>query len=65
MIKGIGVDIIEVQRIQKLIDKGQIALDLVFTINEQVYCKKKRNSILCWKICSKRSFFKSLRHWMD
>lgn len=60
MIKGIGVDIIEVHRIQKLIDKGQIALDLVFTIEEQIYCKKSGIQSYAGRYAAKEAFLKAL-----
>ena len=38
----IGTDIVEVQRINKLIDKlGRKFLDRIFTISEQKYCDQK------------------------
>lgn len=41
MIKGIGVDIIEVDRIEGLINRhGSSALDRLFTAAEQAYCQR-------------------------
>lgn len=43
MIRGIGTDIIEVDRIADNINEhGQRFLDRIFTQNEQVYCNKYR-----------------------
>lgn len=43
MIRGIGTDIIEVSRIEEIIQRhGQKFLDKVFTANEQAYCKSYR-----------------------
>jgi holo-[acyl-carrier protein] synthase len=45
MIYGVGVDIIEVSRIDSNISKhGQKFLDKVFTLEEQTYCKTFRHS---------------------
>lgn len=45
MIRGIGIDIIEVSRIEANIQKhGQKFLDKVFTQEEQDYCKSFRES---------------------
>lgn len=45
MMQGIGIDIIEVSRIQSNILKhGQNFLDKVFTQEEQAYCKSFRQS---------------------
>ncbi|NGX57471.1 MAG: Holo-[acyl-carrier-protein] synthase [Chlamydiae bacterium] len=44
-IKGLGNDIIEISRIQRLIDRyGQKFLDRTFTEKEQSYCLKYRES---------------------
>lgn len=41
MLKGLGNDIIEIERIRKSIKEyGQRFLDMVFTLNEQKYCLK-------------------------
>lgn len=41
MIRGIGVDIIEIERVRQLIEKhGQRFLDRCFTSEEQTYCLK-------------------------
>ena len=46
MIAGSGIDIIEIERIQKSIDRfGQRFLNRVYLSGEQAYClKKKRNA---------------------
>jgi holo-[acyl-carrier protein] synthase len=44
MVKGIGVDIMEIQRIQKSIDGlGQAFLQKIFTSGEIRYCQSKSN----------------------
>jgi holo-[acyl-carrier protein] synthase len=45
MIKGIGVDIIEIARIQRSVDiTGERFLEKVFTPGEIAYCRSKSNS---------------------
>ena len=45
MIKGLGTDIIEIDRIEKIINRyGHKFLDRHFTKSEQDYCSKYRNS---------------------
>jgi holo-[acyl-carrier protein] synthase len=45
MITGSGIDIIEIERIQKSIDRfGQRFLNRVYLGGEQTYCLKKRNA---------------------
>jgi holo-[acyl-carrier protein] synthase len=44
MIRGIGVDIIEIARIQKSVDQsGERFLQKIFTSNEIMYCMSKHN----------------------
>ena len=45
MIVGTGIDLAEIERIQKTIDRfGQRFLDRVYTAAEQEYCLRKRRS---------------------
>ncbi len=45
MVKGIGVDIIEIARIRRSIDQsGDLFLDKVFTSREIAYCKARANA---------------------
>ncbi|MEK9137214.1 MAG: holo-ACP synthase [Bacteroidota bacterium] len=45
MVKGVGVDILEIQRIQKSIDSlGQSFLEKIFTPAEITYCTAKHNT---------------------
>lgn len=45
MIVGSGIDLTEIGRIQKSVERyGQRFLDRVFTAAEQAYCKRKRNA---------------------
>jgi holo-[acyl-carrier protein] synthase len=45
MIIGTGIDLVEIARIQKSVDRyGGRFLDRVYTAAEQAYCLRKRNS---------------------
>lgn len=45
MIVGSGIDLVEIRRIQRAMDRyGGRFLDRVFTEEEQAYCLRKRNS---------------------
>ena len=44
MIKGIGIDIIEIDRIKEAITKNSKFMDRIFTINEREAFKKKNHS---------------------
>jgi holo-[acyl-carrier protein] synthase len=70
MIVGIGVDIIEVERIQKLSEKSPRFLKRVFTQEEIKYSKEKKNKFqhLAARFAAKEAFFKALGkkiNWTD
>jgi holo-[acyl-carrier protein] synthase len=70
MIKGIGVDLIEVDRIAKLIEKSPRFLQRVFTPAEIAYCSKKKNGPqnFAARFAAKEAFFKALGRrvpWKD
>ncbi len=45
MVIGIGIDIIEIDRIKRSVDKfGEKFLHKLFTVDEQKYCLSKKNS---------------------
>jgi holo-[acyl-carrier protein] synthase len=45
MIVGSGIDLVEIGRIQRSMDRyGQRFLSRVYTVSEQAYCQSKRNS---------------------
>jgi holo-[acyl-carrier protein] synthase len=45
MIVGSGIDLVEIGRVQRSIDRyGQRFLDRVYTAAEQAYCLRKRNA---------------------
>jgi holo-[acyl-carrier protein] synthase len=70
MIIGIGVDIIEVERIQRLAEKSPRFLERVFTPKEIEYSngKKNRYQHLAARFAAKEAFFKALGkkvNWTD
>ena len=70
MLVGIGVDIIEVERIQKLAEKSPRFLKRVFTDEEIEYSSGKMNKFqhLAARFAAKEAFFKALGkkiNWTD
>ena len=70
MIVGIGVDIIEVERIQNLAEKSPRFLKRVFTDEEIKYSNGKKNKYqhLAARFAAKEAFFKALGRkikWTD
>ncbi len=70
MISGIGIDIIEVARVQKLDSKSPRFLERVFTAREIAYCSKKKNKYQHYaaRFAAKEAFFKALGEripWKD
>ena len=70
MIVGIGVDIIEVERIQKLAEKSPRFLKRVYSAEEIKYCEGKKNKFqhLAARFAAKEAFFKALGwkiNWTD
>jgi holo-[acyl-carrier protein] synthase len=70
MIIGIGIDIIEVQRVQSLAEKSPRFLRRVFTSKEIRYCETKKNRFqhLAARFAAKEAFFKAMGrkiHWTD
>jgi holo-[acyl-carrier protein] synthase len=62
MIFGVGTDIIEVGRIEKLIEKNTRFRDRVFTQGEIEYCEKKKSRAHSYaaRFAAKEAFFKAL-----
>ncbi len=62
MIVGIGVDIIEVERIRKLAEKNPRFLKRMYTAKEIKYCEGKKNKYqhLAARFAAKEAFFKAL-----
>ncbi len=62
MVKGIGIDIIEVERVKKIAEKNPKFLNRIFTSREVSYCLKKRNKYqhLAARFAAKEAFFKAI-----
>ena len=62
MIAGIGIDIIEVDRIAEKIEKNSGFKELVFSANEIAYCESKahKNEHYAARFAAKEAFFKAL-----
>ena len=70
MITGIGIDIIEIARIKKLIEKNPRFIQRIFTLQEIHYCQKKVNKYqhFAARFAAKEAFFKALGRrikWKD
>ena len=70
MIIGIGIDLIEVERIKKLMEKNPRFIQRIFTSQEIHYCQKKVNKYqhFAARFAAKEAFFKSLGRrikWKD
>lgn len=70
MIVGIGVDIIEVERVARLAGKSPRFLEKTFTPREIAYCSPKRNKYQNYaaRFAAKEAFFKALGgriNWTD
>ncbi len=75
MVHGVGVDIVEVERIKRAIDRyGERFLRRVFTPDEIAYCQGKADTYLRFaaRFAAKEAAFKSLRgqwrggiRWVD
>lgn len=62
MIRGLGTDIIEIERVRRAVDKEHF-LNSVFTKNEQLYCASRgKNSAASYaaRFAAKEAFFKAL-----
>jgi len=63
MISGIGIDIINIERIERLIQKwGNVFLNRVYTEREILWCQKKRNPYECFalRFAAKEAFLKAI-----
>lgn len=68
MIKGIGVDIIEISRLKKITDKwGNKALKKIFTDNELKYCNSVKNKFhsLGVRFAAKEAVLKAIGMGLD
>lgn len=62
MISGTGIDIVEIDRIQKSLEKGNGFKEKVFSAEEIAYCQSKRkpSESFAGRFAAKEAFFKSL-----
>lgn len=62
MIKGIGTDIVEVERIRKSLEKNTSFRSLVFAEEEVAYCGKQGSGYQSYagRFAAKEAFFKAL-----
>jgi holo-[acyl-carrier protein] synthase len=62
MTSGVGIDMIEVERIAKKINKESGFRELVFSKAEIAYCEKKKNKFEHYaaRFAAKEAFFKAL-----
>ena len=62
MIAGLGIDIVEVERIAEKIEKGDGFRELVFSANEIAYCEGKTHKYEHYaaRFAAKEAFFKAL-----
>ena len=70
MIIGIGIDIIEVSRVQRAVERNPRFVDRVFTPGEIAYAegKKSRFQHLAARFAAKEAFFKAIGrriNWAD
>jgi holo-[acyl-carrier protein] synthase len=68
MIFGVGTDILEVARMEKLVTRGGQYLDAVFTAREREYCEHKARSSehFAARYAAKEAFLKALgTGWRD
>jgi holo-[acyl-carrier protein] synthase len=68
MILGIGIDMIEVERIAEKIGKGPGFRELVFSNNEIEYCEKKTHRFEHYaaRFAAKEAFYKAIgAGWMN
>jgi holo-[acyl-carrier protein] synthase len=62
MIRGTGIDIIEISRIKSSIERDNKFINKIFTLNEIKYCesKTKKAQHYAARFASKEAFFKAL-----
>ncbi|MFC2156919.1 holo-ACP synthase [Acidobacteriota bacterium] len=62
MIYGVGIDLIEVPRVEKQINSGTRFRDRIFTDKEIAYCENKKNKSQNYaaRFAAKEAFFKAM-----
>ena len=67
MIAGVGIDMIDVERIEHSIKKQSSFKELIFSENEIIYCESKKNKFQYYaaRFAAKEAFFKAIgTGWM-
>ena len=59
---GIGTDIIDISRIQKILNKNKRFKNKIFSTKEIKYCDAKKNKVACYskRFAAKEAFVKAL-----
>ena len=68
MVSGVGIDMIEVERVEKSIGKGNGFREYIFSQHEIDYCEDKTNKFEHYaaRFAAKEAFFKALgTGWLD
>ena len=68
MIEGIGIDMIEVERVSEKMARAEGFRELVFSQNEIDYCEKKKNKFEHYaaRFAAKEAFYKAIgAGWMN
>jgi holo-[acyl-carrier protein] synthase len=75
MIYGIGIDVVEIERIRRTLSRtGERFIERVFTKEEQQYCRGRPRSEACYaaRFAAKEAFLKAFgtgssgpAHWLD
>lgn len=62
MVKGIGVDIVDIARIKRMVERGDRFIDTVFSEPEIAYCRSKHSCEIHFaaRFAAKEAFFKAL-----
>ncbi len=62
MVKGIGVDIIDIVRVKKMVDKGRRYIETLFTPDEMDYAEERhrKEEHYAARFAAKEAFFKAI-----
>jgi holo-[acyl-carrier protein] synthase len=62
MIAGLGIDLVEVERIAASLNRESGFREMVFSVDEIAYCESKANKFECYaaRFAAKEAFFKAL-----
>jgi holo-[acyl-carrier protein] synthase len=68
MILGVGIDMIEIERVSEKMTRAEGFRELVFSQNEIEYCEKKKNKFEHYAVrfAAKEAFYKAIgQGWMN